>query len=108
MIHKIVKNAAESGADAIVTICPMCQLNLDVYQGYANNLFGTNYEVPVLFFTQVIGLALGLSPKELGFGQEFVSARSVVDKGVATKMARVFERHFCFEWLCEFYFSLFN
>jgi heterodisulfide reductase subunit B len=80
MIHKIVKNAVESGADAIVTICPMCQLNLDVYQGHANNLYGTNYQMPVLFFTQIIGLALGMSPKELGFGQEFVSARGVIDK----------------------------
>lgn len=80
MIHKIVKNAAESGADAIVTLCPMCQLNLDVYQGQANRLFGTDYEVPVLFFTQVIGLALGLKPKDLGFGQEFVDAKPVIDK----------------------------
>jgi len=80
MIHKIIKNAVEGGADAIVTVCPMCQLNLDVYQGYANNLFGTDYHMPVLFFTQVIGLALGLSPKELGFGQEFVDASGIVDK----------------------------
>lgn len=80
MIHKIIKNAAESGADAIVTICPMCQLNLDVYQDAANKFFGTDYEVPVLFFTQVIGLALGLSPKDLGFGQEFVNAMPVVQK----------------------------
>lgn len=80
MIHKIVKNAVESGADAIVTICPMCQLNLDVYQGYANNLYGTDYHMPVLFFTQVIGLALGLSPKELGFGQEFADASHLIGK----------------------------
>jgi heterodisulfide reductase subunit B len=80
MIHKIVANAAENGADAIVTLCPMCQLNLDVYQGYADKLFETDYEMPILFFTQVIGLALGLSPKELGFGQEFVDAMPVVRK----------------------------
>jgi len=80
MIHKIIKNAADSGADALVTICPMCQLNLDVYQGYANRLFDTNYEMPVLYFTQVIGLALGLSPKELGFGQEFVDASGIAAK----------------------------
>lgn len=80
MIHKIVKNAAETGADAIVTICPMCQLNLDVYQDSANKLFDTDYRVPVLYFTQVIGLALGLSPKELGFGQEFVDAMPAVRK----------------------------
>jgi heterodisulfide reductase subunit B len=80
MIHKIVRNAVESGADAIVTICPMCQLNLDVYQGYANDLFDTDYRMPVMFFTQVIGLALGLSPRELGFGQEFVDMSSLVEK----------------------------
>jgi heterodisulfide reductase subunit B len=80
MIHKIVKNAADNGADALVAICPMCQLNLDVYQGYANNLFGTDYHMPVLFFTQLIGLALGLSPRELGFGQEFVDAKPALDK----------------------------
>jgi heterodisulfide reductase subunit B2 len=80
MIHKIIKSAADSGADALVTICPMCQLNLDVYQGYANRLFDTDYDMPVLYFTQVIGLALGLSPKELGFGQEFVDASGVAAK----------------------------
>jgi len=80
MIHKIVKNAAENGADALVAICPMCQLNLDVYQDAANKLFDTNYQVPVIFFTQVIGLALGLSPKELGFGQEFVDAMPAINK----------------------------
>lgn len=80
MIHKIVKNAVESGADAIVTICPMCQLNLDVYQGYANKLFGTDYEMPVMFFTQAIGLAMGLSPNDLGFGQEFVSLSPMLNK----------------------------
>ena len=80
MIHRIVKNAADSGADALVTICPMCQLNLDVYQGAANKLFETEFEIPVMFFTQVIGLALGMAPKELGFGQEFVDATPAIAK----------------------------
>jgi heterodisulfide reductase subunit B len=80
MIHRLIKNAAESGADAIVTICPMCQLNLDVYQGHANKYFETDYYVPVLFFTQAIGLALGLSPSDLALGQEFVSVAPVLDK----------------------------
>jgi heterodisulfide reductase subunit B len=80
MIHKIVQNAADSGADAIVTICPMCQLNLDVYQGYAHDLFGTDFQMPILYFTQLIGLALGLKPKELGFGQEFVDAKPAIAK----------------------------
>jgi heterodisulfide reductase subunit B len=80
MIHKIVKNAAENGADAIVTVCPMCQLNLDVYQDSANKLFDTDYQVPILFFTQVLGLALGLKPSDLGIGQEFVDAMPAINK----------------------------
>jgi heterodisulfide reductase subunit B len=80
MIHRLVKNAVESGADAMVTICPMCQLNLDVYQGYANKVFETDYTMPVLFFTQAIGLALGLKPDDLALGQEFVSIAPVLDK----------------------------
>ena len=80
MIHKIVRSAAESGADALVTLCPMCQLNLDVYQGHANAYFETDYRVPVVFFTQLIGLALGITPRELGFGQEFVDAQPLIDK----------------------------
>ncbi len=79
MIHKIVRSAAESGADAIVTLCPMCQLNLDVYQEHANQYFETDYQVPIVFFTQMIGLALGLKPEALGFGQEFVDARPMID-----------------------------
>jgi len=80
MIHQLIKNAVENGADAMVTICPMCQLNLDVYQSYANKLFDTNYSMPVMFFTQAIGLALGLSPDELGLGQEFVSVAPLLDR----------------------------
>jgi heterodisulfide reductase subunit B len=80
MIHRLIKNAAENGADGMVTICPMCQLNLDVYQEAANRYFETSYTMPVLFFTQAIGLALGLSPAELGLGQEFVSIAPLLDK----------------------------
>ncbi len=80
MIHKIIKGAVDSGADALVTICPMCQLNLDVYQEQANQLFETNYHMPVMYFTQVLGLAFGYSLDELGGGQEFVPLRPVVDR----------------------------
>jgi heterodisulfide reductase subunit B len=80
LIHELVATAARQQADAIVTVCPMCQLNLDAYQSQANAQFGTFYSLPVLYFTQMMGLAFGLSPKELGFGQELVSAQGVLDK----------------------------
>lgn len=80
LIHELVSTAARRGGDAIVTVCPMCQLNLDVYQSHANRHLGTNFTMPVLYFTQVMGLAFGLSADEMGFGQEFVSAGHVLDK----------------------------
>jgi heterodisulfide reductase subunit B len=73
MIRRILHNAAEYGADAIVTVCPMCQLNLDAYQPQVNSVFNTQFNVPVLFFTQLMGLAFGLSPEEASIGSEIMS-----------------------------------
>jgi len=80
MIRRLLHNAAESEADAIVTLCPMCQLNLDAYQSNVNRHFGTDYNLPVLYFTQMIGLAMGMAPKELGVGKEIVSAAAALRK----------------------------
>lgn len=79
MIRRLIASADERDADLMVTICPMCQLNLDAYQGETNRYFGTNYQMPVLFFTQLVGLAFGLEPDELGFGLELVSARNALE-----------------------------
>lgn len=74
LIRRLLEDAHKHGADAIVTICPMCQLNLDAYQSQVNQHFGTDFKIPVLYFTQMIGLAMGIEPALLGIGREFVSA----------------------------------
>jgi len=74
LIRRLVHGAAAAGADAIVTLCPMCQLNLDAYQVEMNKFFKTDYAVPVLYFTQLMGLAFGRSHAELGIGKEFIAA----------------------------------
>jgi heterodisulfide reductase subunit B len=79
LIHELIATAAERGADAIAVLCPMCHLNLDMYQGQANSQFDTAYSIPILYFTQLMGLAYGLSGDEMGFGQELVSAQRVLD-----------------------------
>jgi len=79
MIRRLIATADEREADVMVTVCPMCQLNIDGYQGEMNRFFGTNYHMPILFFTQLMGLAFGIEPKELGFGLELVSARNVLE-----------------------------
>jgi heterodisulfide reductase subunit B len=80
LIRRLVSSAAAYEADLMATLCPMCQMNLDAYQNETNQHFGTNYHMPVVFFTQLIGLAFGLSPKELGFGSELVSAKKALEK----------------------------
>jgi heterodisulfide reductase subunit B len=79
MIRRLISTAEHAEADAMVTLCPMCQLNLDAYQGEMNQHFRTNYHMPVLFFTQLMGLAFGIEPKELGFGLELISARNILE-----------------------------
>jgi heterodisulfide reductase subunit B len=58
----------------------MCQLNIDAYQTETNRHFKTHYHMPILFFTQLMGLAFGLDPHELGIGTELVNAKKALAK----------------------------
>ncbi len=78
LIRRLMYEADQYKADLMVTVCPMCQMNLDAYQGEANRFFGTNYKMPIVFFTQLMGLAFGLPAEKLGFGLELVSARTAL------------------------------
>lgn len=81
-VHKILENAVSNGAELIVTVCPLCQTNLDVYQGKANKKFKTNFTIPVLFFTQLMGVAFGIDNKTLGIEKSIVSAEKVLAKSL--------------------------
>lgn len=78
MVQKLLQSAVNSGADVIATACPLCQVNLECYQLQVNEEFGTKYKVPVMYFTQLLGLALGVPKKKLGIGSELVSAVPVL------------------------------
>ena len=80
MIKQIVKPAVDEKIDILVTLCPMCQLNIDAFQKEMNKHFGTNYEVPILYFSQLMGLAFGYTQKELGIGKEFVNVSPALAK----------------------------
>jgi heterodisulfide reductase subunit B len=73
LIQKILESARENGAQLIITPCPLCQTNLDAYQVSVNHKFKTDYELPVLFLTQLIGIALGIDSKALGLDKSIVS-----------------------------------
>ena len=84
LCNDILKFARDSGADCVVTACPLCQQNLDMRQVTVEKKYGISYRMPIPFFTQLIGLALGLSPKALGFPKLFVDPAVMLKKvGVA-------------------------
>ena len=80
MVRILLQSAEKNGAHVIATACPLCQVNLECYQEQVNEEFGTDFKMPILYFTQLLGLALGLSPKKLGIGIELVSATPVFSK----------------------------
>ncbi len=79
LIYKLLTNAVKGEAQCIVTPCPLCQINLDAYQGKVNSRFKSNFNLPVLFVTQLIGLALGIDAESLGFNTNIVSPRAVLE-----------------------------
>ncbi len=97
MVRDLLRGAATAGADVIATACPLCQLNLECYQQDVNREFGTAYAIPVLYFTQLMGLAMGIAAKKLGIGTELVpptavlecAARKPAAAGAAAKTAKV-------------------
>jgi heterodisulfide reductase subunit B len=80
LIRRLVSAADRLGADVLATVCPMCQMNVDLYQAEMNHRYGTSYHMPILFFTQLMGLAFGAEPKEVGIGTEIVSARYALNR----------------------------
>jgi heterodisulfide reductase subunit B len=79
LIEKLLRSAVENGAQCIVTPCPLCQTNLDAYQSRVNSVFKKRYKIPVLFITQLIGLALGLDAKSLGLDSNIVAPGEILD-----------------------------
>jgi heterodisulfide reductase subunit B len=83
---KIMKDAVAKKADAVVVACPMCHSNLDLRRSDINQRLEQKTDIPVLFITQVIGMALGLKANELGLGRHLVPvkfpAKAVVTQAV--------------------------
>ena len=74
-----IGDAIDAEADCLVTPCPLCHLNLDLQQPLAAKAVGRPLGLPVLHLPQLVGLALGLDPKELGFSKHIVKPSTVVD-----------------------------
>jgi heterodisulfide reductase subunit B len=72
LVRNLLQSAIQAGATVIATACPLCQVNLECYQQQVNREFGTELSIPIMYFTQIVGLAMGIAPDSLGIGRELV------------------------------------
>lgn len=75
-----IAEAKDLGADALVTPCPLCHLNLDAQQPDAGRTIGRSLDVPILHIPQLLGLAMGLEPEALGLNRHVVNTKPLLDK----------------------------
>ncbi|MFQ6040882.1 MAG: CoB--CoM heterodisulfide reductase iron-sulfur subunit B family protein [Candidatus Poribacteria bacterium] len=78
LVKTILQVATDRQASCIVTACPLCQLNLEAYQAAVNKMFSTNFNIPAVYFTQLLGLCLGLGQDKMGLGSELVPATQLL------------------------------
>jgi len=79
--------SAARGADCIVTVCPMCQMNLDSFQGKVSRSAGEDLGLSVLYLPQLMGIALGLSEQDLKLNLNFAYAKNLQQKISAIPLA---------------------
>jgi heterodisulfide reductase subunit B len=77
---RVLREAKQAGADCVVVACPMCQMALDAYQSKIERQMGEQINLPVLYFTQLMGLALEIDERRLGLGRLFVSPNRVLSQ----------------------------
>lgn len=81
-VKKILDSAVQGGGNVIITLCPLCQLNLEMYQDKVNETFGTSHQIPVLFFTQLMAFAFGLPESTWGFEHMLVPPKILAEEFV--------------------------
>jgi succinate dehydrogenase / fumarate reductase cytochrome b subunit len=79
MAGRHIGDAIDADADCLVVPCPLCHLNLDLQQPLAAKQAGRDLGLPVLHLPQLLGLAMGLEPKDLGMSKHVVKPTSVID-----------------------------
>ena len=85
MVAKHTADVKDLGADAMVTPCPLCHLNLDGFQPKAASQAGRKIDVPILHLSQVIGLAMGISPNDLGLRKHIMTVKPLITKLAVAK-----------------------
>ena len=83
----ILSDAEDAEADAVVTSCPMCHSNLDMRQRTINAAGLGPHDIPILYLSEVLGLAAGIEPEQLGLDRHFVDAMRVTERVTEAKEA---------------------
>ncbi len=78
--RQLLRMATQLGADCIVTACPMCHSNLDTRQGQIRRRFAETYDMPILYVSELVGLALGFSPQELWLDKHMTKVNRVASR----------------------------
>lgn len=78
--YVLLAEARKRGCDIVATACPLCQFNLECYQKRMSNLYGDELNLPVLYFTQLMGHAFGLESRKLGLNRVFIKPSRVFSK----------------------------
>jgi len=77
LIKEIIESAYDNGADMIVTPCPVCQMNTEVYQDQINKKYGTKFKMPVVYYSQLLAVAYGKNAKEAGLDGQVIPAKQL-------------------------------
>ncbi len=77
MIKGIIEAACNNKADIIATPCPVCQLNVAVYQDQINAKYGTKFKMPVVYYSTMMAVAYGKSGKEAGLDGQIIKATAL-------------------------------
>jgi heterodisulfide reductase subunit B len=86
LVRSILEAAREKGTDCIAVVCPLCQSNLDARQGDINKKYGTSYEIPILYLSQLIGLTQKIGYSQLGLDRLIIRPQNLlIEKGIIEK-----------------------
>ncbi|MBI5586037.1 MAG: disulfide reductase, partial [Deltaproteobacteria bacterium] len=80
LVQRLYERALEAGAEAIVVSCQMCQANLDLPQAKISEIFGKSYDLPILYFTELIGAAWGAPESASWLARHLVDPRPLMER----------------------------
>ena len=79
LVKDIIESAYDAGADMLVTPCPVCQMNTEVYQEQINQKYGTKFNMPCVYYSTLMSVAFGKSAKEAALDGQIIRAKQLED-----------------------------